>query len=134
VLETAFLPRLDAWTARRRQVAARYLAGIQHAAVQLPVPPPRAEPVWHLFAAVVAPEARDSLQAHLRAAGVETAVHYPRLIPEQEALSGVAFEVIGDLQRARQFAGGEVSLPIHPYLSDGEVERVVDAVNAWRAP
>jgi dTDP-3-amino-3,4,6-trideoxy-alpha-D-glucose transaminase len=131
VLETAFLPRLDAWTDRRRQVAARYLAGIRHAGVRLPAPAPRAEPVWHLFPTLVAPDKRDALQAHLRAAGVETAVHYPRLMPDQEALAGVDFEVVGELRRAKEFADGEVSLPIHPYLSDEEIDRVVAAVNAW---
>ena len=134
ILEAAQLPRLDAWTARRRQVAARYLAGIRHPGVRLPAPAARAEPVWHLFPIVVAPDKRDSLQAHLRASGVETAVHYPTLIPEQEALAGVTFEVIGELPRARELAGGEVSIPIHPYLSDDEADRVVAAVNGWSAP
>jgi dTDP-3-amino-3,4,6-trideoxy-alpha-D-glucose transaminase len=133
VLETALLPKLDGWTAHRRSVAAAYLAGIRHPAVRLPTPSPRAEPVWHLFPITVGPGKRESLQTHLRATGVETAVHYPRLIPDQEALAGTAFEVVGDLQRAKELADCEVSIPIHPYLSDAEVARVVAAVNAWSA-
>jgi len=131
ILESAFLPRLGGWTARRQAIATRYLAGIRHAEVRLPTPAPDAAPVWHLFPVVVAPPRRESLQSHLATAGVETAVHYPRLIPDQEALAGVAFEVIGDLARARSFADGEVSLPIHPFLSDPEVDRVIAAVGGW---
>jgi dTDP-4-amino-4,6-dideoxygalactose transaminase len=68
---------------------------------------------------------------HLRARGVRTAVHYPRLIPDQRALAGLPFEVQGDLARAAEIASAEVSLPIHPYLEDAEVDRVIDAVNGW---
>jgi dTDP-3-amino-3,4,6-trideoxy-alpha-D-glucose transaminase len=133
ILETAMLPRLDAWTERRREIAARYLAAIRHTGVRLPSPPARAAPVWHLFPVLVAPDQRSPLQGHLRAAGIETAIHYPSLIPDQKALSGVAIEVIGDLSRARQFAACEMSVPIHPFLADEQVDRVIAAVNGWRA-
>jgi dTDP-4-amino-4,6-dideoxygalactose transaminase len=32
---------------------------------------------------------------------------------------------------ARQICASEISLPIHPYLTDEEVARVIDAVNAF---
>ena len=64
---------------------------------------------------------------------MHSAVHYPKLIPDQRALDGVDFEVSGDLRHARAIAEGVLSLPIHPYLTDGEVQRVIDAVNTWRA-
>jgi dTDP-4-amino-4,6-dideoxygalactose transaminase len=41
--------------------------------------------------------------------------------------------VRGSLERAKAFATREVSLPIHPHLSDEMVDRVVDACNGWRA-
>lgn len=131
VLESAFLPRLASWTARRRQIAARYLAGVSNPAVRVLPPAPGAEPVWHLFPVLVAADRRQSFQDHLQAAGVQSGVHYPRLIPDQEALRGSAFEVVGDLTRAREIADGEVSLPIHPQLTDEEADRVIAAVNRW---
>lgn len=131
VLRTALLPRLHAWTARRREVARAYGEGIEHAAVRpLPVPP-GSESVWHLYPVRVPPAARAGFVRHLQAAGIRTAVHYPFLIPEQKALRGQAFEVRGPLDRAHALALGEVSLPIHPHLDDAEVARVIAAVNAW---
>ena len=62
---------------------------------------------------------------------MRTAIHYPRLIPHQRALAGLPFEVSGELARAAEIAAAEVSLPIHPYLEDAEVDRVIDAVNGW---
>ena len=45
--------------------------------------------------------------------------------------AGLPFEVLGDLRRAAKIAATEVSLPVHPYLEDAEVDRVIDAVNGW---
>ena len=76
---------------------------------------------------------RAAFRAHLEAGGVSTAVHYPTLIPSQPALSSVPHEVVGTLELARALTEEEVSLPIHAYLLDWEVERVVQLVNEWRA-
>jgi dTDP-3-amino-3,4,6-trideoxy-alpha-D-glucose transaminase len=131
VLHRAFLPRLDRWTERRRRVARAYRAGIRSPRVEpLPVPA-GSEPVWHLFPVKVEAGRRDSFLEHLRARGVVAAVHYPKPICDQPALREVAFEVRGDLHRARALAEREVSLPIHPYLGDDEIRQVVEAVSSW---
>jgi dTDP-3-amino-3,4,6-trideoxy-alpha-D-glucose transaminase len=132
ILEQAFLPRLPAWTERRRAVAQRYLAGIRHPRLRLPVPAPGAEPCWHLFPVFVPAAERDGFQRHLQAAGVQTAIHYPTLIVEQRALTeGARHEIHGSLDNARRLSRQEVSLPIHPYLLDSELDTIVAAVNAW---
>ena len=63
--------------------------------------------------------------------------NHPVLIPEQKAMQcsdadqpGSA--ILTPLQNARRFAEQEVSLPIHPFLSDEDVERVIDACNGWQ--
>ena len=72
-----------------------------------------------------------SFRAFLESRGIHTAVHYPILIPDQPAMRDVPHETIGQLDCARQLTRTLVSLPIHPLLADGEIERVVAAVNAW---
>jgi dTDP-3-amino-3,4,6-trideoxy-alpha-D-glucose transaminase len=130
----AFLPRLPAWTGRRRAVARAYLDGLRNPAVRPIDPPAGAESVWHLFPVVVPAARRDAFRRHLEERGIQSAVHYPRTIPRQPALAGTGFEVHGTLEVAEALAATEVSLPVHPYLTDAEVARVVDAVNAWSAP
>lgn len=131
LLADAFLPRLARWTARRRAIAEAYRGRIAHPRAR-PLPsPPGSESVWHLFPLAVSRGGREAFMEHLRARGVRTAIHYPRLIPHQRALAAMPFEVRGELSRAAELAASEVSLPIHPYLEDGEVDRVVDAVNDW---
>ncbi len=133
ILEHAFLPRLATWTARRREVAETYLGRIHHPEVRLPDLPSSEASVWHLFPVRVPSQRRASFMDHARACGVLTAIHYPRLIPEQPALRGQPFEVRTPLSRAGALAACEVSLPIHPFLTDGEVSRVVSAVCTWPA-
>ena len=68
----------------------------------------------------------------LESYGISSGEHYPRAIPDQAAMQSCAFEVVGNLEKARRFCSGEVSLPIHPYLRDEEVAAVIEAVNRWR--
>jgi dTDP-4-amino-4,6-dideoxygalactose transaminase len=132
VLGDVFLPRLAEWTARRSAVAARYSSEIRDGAVR-PIPVPEgSSSVWHLFPVLCAPARRDAFRAHLSNAGVSTGVHYPRLIPEQKAMLDYgSYEVHGALDNARMVAEREVSLPIHPFLLEEDVDRVISAVSTW---
>ncbi len=132
ILRDALLPHLEAFTRRRREIAERYRAGIRHPALELPPAPEGSQSVWHLFPLLVAGE-RAAFQEHLRRHAIASGVHYPRLIPEQTAFRQVgAGRALTPLPRAEAFARREVSLPIHPFLSEGDVERVVASCNAWR--
>lgn len=133
ILRRASLPHLATWTARRREIAGAFLRGIANPRVR-PVPPPDGSAsVWHLFPVLV--DDREAFRRHLEAGGVRSGVHYPRLITEQKALGGHgAREIVGELCNAARFAASEVSLPIHPYLTPAEVERIVELVNGWSPP
>jgi dTDP-3-amino-3,4,6-trideoxy-alpha-D-glucose transaminase len=131
ILERAYLHRLPAWTARRRDIAGRYLAGIAHGGIRVMGAPPGSQPCFHLFPVTVAPESKRRFMAHLERKGVSSAEHYPVLIPDQRAMAGVAYEGGSDWPNARCLAQGEVSLPIHPYLTGEEVDLVIAACNGW---
>lgn len=131
LLADALLPRLAGWNERRAAIARAYCQGIANPTLGVP---PFAYPgsVWHLYPVLVRHGERAALQAHLAAHGVQSGVHYPRMIPDQEALRAYGrFEILGSLPRARAFAAQEVSLPIHPYLTAAEIDTVVAACNSW---
>lgn len=133
VLGDVLLPRLASWTARRAEIARRYREGIGGCHVEVLPVPEGSDSVWHLFPVLAPQGRRDALRSHLRDEGVGSGVHYPTLIPDQEALrrEGIG-EIHGELDRARSIADREVSLPIHPFLTDEEVERVIGAVVSWK--
>jgi dTDP-3-amino-3,4,6-trideoxy-alpha-D-glucose transaminase len=132
ILRRAFLPRLGAWTERRRSIARTYLDGIRHPTVRLPGVPPGSQSVWHLFPVLVPAELRPAFVRHLDEAQVATGIHYPELINRQRALAAAPHEVLRPLSRAEEYCRCEVSLPIHPYLAQHEIQRVLDAVNGWQ--
>jgi dTDP-4-amino-4,6-dideoxygalactose transaminase len=132
ILLDAFLPKLTEWTERRREIAADYLSGIYNPAIIVPGAPEGSESVWHLFPVLVPGPSREDFRTHLSNAGVESAVHYPTLIPSQSAMKLIEHFVKRPLVRAEKYCQCEVSLPIHPYLTHSEVARVVAAVNSWK--
>jgi len=133
ILRRAYLSRLPAWTDRRRQIGSRYLAGLVHREIRPIGAPPGSHSCFHLFAVTVQPERKQSLMEHLRRNSIACGEHYPLPIPEQKAMRQVPYEIAGDIPNARRIAAGEVTLPLHPYMTDEEVERVIAACNAWEA-
>ena len=126
VLSDALLPNLERWTETRRQIAARYLRELHP--IRTIKPAPSAEPVWHLFPIFVDAAERDNTRERLLGCGIASGVHYPRLIPEQPAMQlSVSYEVAIEPTNARRLAASEISLPIHPFLEENEVEVVVTA-------
>ncbi len=130
-LRHACLPRLEQWTRRRRAISSAYREGIGHREVRVPGAHSGSNSCWHLFPVFVSPERRNDFLEHLKASGVEAGIHYPAAIPDQAALSTVPFELADDCAIARRLCRSEVSLPIHPYLTDAEARSVIEAVNAW---
>jgi dTDP-3-amino-3,4,6-trideoxy-alpha-D-glucose transaminase len=131
ILQTAFLPLFSQWTERRRAIAHFYRSHIDRVRM---VGRDAGGSVWHLFPVRVTADQRPQFRRHLQEAGIQTAEHYPLVIPEQPAMRGVKWEKRGEIAQAAQLAAEEVSLPIHPYLTDAEAAEVATAVNAWRAP
>jgi len=114
---------LDAWTERRRRIAARYRDLLGGVGLGLPVERLGARHVYHLFS--VRHPQRDALQKALADQGVGTAVHYPLPVPGQQVFGGGGEGLYPEAWRATREV---LSIPSFPELTDGEVERVAAAV------
>jgi dTDP-4-amino-4,6-dideoxygalactose transaminase len=68
----------------------------------------------------------------LHAVGLVARSHYPRLICDQGALQQGTWTSATDPVNARRFVSCELSLPIHPFLTEQEVDTVIAACNAWK--
>jgi dTDP-3-amino-3,4,6-trideoxy-alpha-D-glucose transaminase len=131
LMNHVYLPLEARWLERRRTIAQRYLDGLRNERIDVPGAPDGSESGWHLFPVHIAAQRKPDFIAHLRSRDVMTGEHYPIAIPDQLAMAAVAHESDGELSRARMHCRTEVSIPIHPYLTDDEVDAVVDACNAW---
>lgn len=124
ILRSAMLPRLDGWLERRAEIARRYEQALAGSGLA-PVRPRGGTSANHLFPVLVTEHDPAAVRAELAAAGVAAGRHYPALCPDQPAAAGVGLTA-GDLPVARRLAERELSLPVHPQLSDAEVARVID--------
>jgi len=119
------LRHLEAWNARRREIAEAYGQAFSDIGIGLPSVLHRVQPVWHLY--VVRCGTREDLQRRLTESGVCTLIHYPIPPHMQQAYRGLGLGA-ESLPLARQLASEVLSLPIGPHLTAAQVESVVRAV------
>jgi dTDP-4-amino-4,6-dideoxygalactose transaminase len=124
------LPHLTAWNARRRAIAHRYHELLKDTPLRLPLEAAGCESVYHLY--VVRHASRDKLKAHLEAAGVGSALHYPHPLHLQKCFAHLGYQP-GDFPVAERAARECLSLPIYPELTDAQVEHVAGAIRAFKA-
>lgn len=119
------LRHLAEWTQARRDVAATYdrlLGNIERPAV-----PPDCQSAYHIYPVFV-PQ-RDAAAARLRDRGIETNVHYPIPCHLQPGFSSLGYSR-GDFPHAEYLAKHELSLPIFPGLTHGQIEAVAQELRA----
>lgn len=121
----AKLPHLDAWTDRRRAIAATFTRELADCGLILPHVPDWADPAWHLY--VVRTPDRADLQARLTKAGIGTLIHYPIPPHMQSAYAGLGYTKEA-FPLAQKLADEVLSLPIGPQLSTEDCETVVSAI------
>lgn len=121
----ARLPRLKAENGRRSALAARYLAGLAGLALTLPNVAAGRTHCWHQF--VVRSARRDELQAFLEKRGIVCGVLYPVPVHRQPAF----YDASATFPQAEKACAEVLSLPLHPALTDDDVDRVIREVRAF---
>jgi dTDP-4-amino-4,6-dideoxygalactose transaminase len=120
------LTKLAAWTAKRRANAAFLDANLE--GVTTPAVRPGATHVYHQYTIRV-PEDRDGVVRALREEHrIGSGVYYP--IPNHELEALAQFAPPEPLPETAAAAAEVISLPVHPSLTPGDLERIVAAVNA----
>jgi dTDP-3-amino-3,4,6-trideoxy-alpha-D-glucose transaminase len=121
------LKHLEAWNARRREIAERYNESFKQLD-WLEAPSLDRGSVWHLY--VVQSNDRPRLQRHLSDHGIQTLIHYPVPPHGQKAYAGDRV-ASASLPRSEKLADAVLSLPMGPHLSDADVTRVIEAVRSF---
>jgi dTDP-4-amino-4,6-dideoxygalactose transaminase len=127
------LPRLDAATARRAELARAYTERLREVpgVLRLPTVVPReaeAPPVFYVYTIEV--ERRDDLVDHLTRAGVGTEVYYPTPLHLQPAFAELGHRA-GDFPNAEAACARTVALPFHQDLGLDDIDQVCDTVRRF---
>ncbi|MBL8861381.1 MAG: DegT/DnrJ/EryC1/StrS family aminotransferase [Planctomycetes bacterium] len=128
------LPHLAAWNERRRALAARYDAAFRGSAEVVPLARRAgAVHVYHQYTVrILGSVSRDAVVEALKAERIALAVHYPSPVHLQEAAQPWGYGP-GDFPNAERLAREVVCLPVHPFLSDADVDRVAERLLAAAA-
>lgn len=108
---------------RRREIANTYSKHLAANKIMNPIPV-RAGWMPHVYPVLVESSCRDKIMSQLKELGVQTLIHYPFHLGEAvENSPGMGWGSYG-----KKISECEVSLPCHPWMSDEEVEYVLEAI------
>ncbi len=116
------LVHIDWLNEQRRGIARAYSRALKEV-VEVPLEPGGYYHVYHQY--TIRTSHRDALLAYLREKGIGCQVYYPVPIHLQEPFKDAPR---GNMENTEKAAREVLSLPIHPFLTPGEVEEVIQAV------
>ncbi len=117
------LTYLESDNKKRRNLAKRYIKNLSNLPLEIVTNSP--EENFHLF--VIRTKKRNDLQRYLYEHGIETAVHYPRIIPEQPFLQGKYS--VKNVQIAKKITREIISLPCNPFLSKAQIDYICKTIH-----
>ena len=130
----AHLGDFPGWQIRRQEIAERYDAALTSVrGVQLPERPARGGHAWHLYVIRIQRafgRTRNELFRELGLMGIQCSVHF---IPVHR-LTHFAALTSGAYPNADAAFEEVLSLPLHQWLSDADVDRITNAIDSFVDP
>jgi UDP-2-acetamido-2-deoxy-ribo-hexuluronate aminotransferase len=111
-----------------RQSVARNYSNLIKPPVQIPYVPEKYKSAWAQYSIVV--EGRDDLMKKLQAAGIPSMIYYPKPLHLQRAFAYLDYPC-GLMPVAEKISETIVSLPMYPYISSEDQDRIVEIVNRY---
>jgi dTDP-4-amino-4,6-dideoxygalactose transaminase len=128
------LKHLDKWNAKRREFAEEYRK-ISNEEITVPLIDPApwcTEQVFHVFPILVETGVeRQEIMEFIQNKGSQCGIHYPICIEETGAYRELGTTNFNPITRRN--AERLVSLPIHPFMLDGDCQSVVEILNRWKS-
>jgi UDP-2-acetamido-2-deoxy-ribo-hexuluronate aminotransferase len=120
------LPHFADEVAARERIGARYSERLRaHCAT-----PEVQAGNTHVYAQyTIRAQNRDQVGEKLKAAGIPTAVYYPKCLHEQPVYAPLGYKW-GTFPESERASREVISLPMHPFLTDAEQDRVVESVKS----
>ncbi len=110
------------------KAADMYMEALKDAGLTLPLVPEGFRSSWAQFTTQLPADiVRADLQAALKAKGIPTMVYYPKPMHLQGAFEGT-YSAEADCPVTERLCATVLSLPMHPYLTQEDVNEVVSAI------
>ncbi|MDV2685095.1 DegT/DnrJ/EryC1/StrS family aminotransferase [Alkalihalophilus lindianensis] len=126
------LKKIDLWNSVRIKRAKKYqsLDGIN--GMKTPkIPASNGSHIYHLYC--IEHDHRDDLMDYLKQHNIASGIYYPIPLHLQEVYKNLGYKK-GDFPVSEQKADVLLALPMHPFLSDEEQDRVIKVLQAYKEP
>ena len=121
------LKKLDTWNYKKQHISKKYnslLEGI----VETPKVDDHVDlHVYHIYCIMV--DNRENLQKFLESKGIPTIIHYPIPISESNPFKYLSGKF--DIKKTIANCNRILSLPMHQYLNDSEIEYICDSIKTF---
>jgi dTDP-4-amino-4,6-dideoxygalactose transaminase len=122
------LGRLAEFTEKRRQNARKLASGLKGSKnLILPVEKENCSHVYHQY--TIRTPRRDSLRDTLQEKGIGTGTYYPLCIHQQPLYKEMGYA--GSFPNSEKAAREVLSIPVHPGLSDADINTVIACIKEW---
>ena len=112
------LKKFDRLQAMREKVCRRYMKNIPE--VQILCPGPNTKSSYHKL--VILNDRRDDLKAYLETKGIQTKIHYQKILDAEN---------VGQYPNAEKICAKALSLPMYPHLKMKEVDYICDRIKEF---
>ena len=126
----AKIPHILDWTNQRIENAKIYINLLKssNCPVEIPIVRDNSKHTFHLF--VIRVTDREKLINFLKSSGIETAIHYPKALPNLECYEYLNVDK-NTLCIATEYQDTILSLPMYPELEVKQIEYVVSKINEF---
>lgn len=118
------LRHLDEWNDRRHKIASKYNDLLGDLDLVLPIENEWARHVYYMY--VIRVRERDKLASYLKEKGIQTGIHYPIPLHRQPCVQSNTH-----LPVTEEYVDQILSIPMHPQLTDAEVEYVASYIREF---
>lgn len=125
---SAKLPYILDWTESRINNSKLYDKYLADTALELPIVRDNSKHTFHLY--VVRTKNREGLIKYLQEKGIETAVHYPTILPLLPSYAYLNYSP-EDFPVAYSYQQQILSLPMYPELTEDQIRYISDAVKDY---
>jgi len=119
------MPYIEDWNENRRGVVRRFETKINNQHVKLPDTHDKVFPVHHVYPVLV--KDRNKFCKFLDSCKIQWGVHYPECIEQMDMYTHLS----NPSEKSIGFTKEMVSLPIHPFMSDQEVDYMCESINKY---
>lgn len=118
------------WTNKRRENATYYRQVLKKIkGIKLPIERENTKHSYHLF--VIRTKKRNELKLYLEQKGIQTAIHYPHILPNLEAYQNL--DTKSSYPIAQEYESKILSLPMFPELTKDQIEHVANTIESFYA-